>query len=363
MDGVIYIKQLPNDAPDIWSKKEKVFACRGVGRVKRKDGYYFTIDLYEADMDEIAPLIKGTISDEDYEEHFMKFVHANALLEELAEKTNSEEIRSKVSGDICFTQDISHDESIFDLTSTVLGDSRLRCRIKTGMLKSFHIGPDQHVDCLGTLKINGSTGRYELYVDHIQKTFDATELQKWIKEQRYRIRSLPKTIDLSTVKERVAGIKKIAVLTNDNQAAKEFESIISGFDVKLVFCRQDKDALCYDIDQLCDKVDAICIIKGTVKDDYALASFSDAGLCNKVANIDDDKCLIFTGIGRIEDSPLITKYVFYNAPTAQELAMKLSFWKATSIAKQKEEAPAQLNLVGERQGGGFFHALRKLLPW
>ena len=157
--------------------------------------------------------------------------------------------------------------------------------------------------------------------------------------------------------------KKIAVLTNDNQAAKEFSSIISGFDVKIVFCKQDKDALCYNIDQLCDKFDAIFIIKGTVKDDYALASFSDAGLCNKVANIDDDKCLIFTGIGRIDDSPLITKYVFYNAPTAQELAMKLSFWKATSIAKQKEEAPVQLNLVGEKQGGGFFHALRKLLPW
>lgn len=92
MDGMIYIKQLPNDAPDMWSRKEKVFKCLGVGRSKRKDGFYFTIDLHEADMDEIAPLIKGTISDEDYEEHFMKFVHANALLEELAEKTNSEEI-------------------------------------------------------------------------------------------------------------------------------------------------------------------------------------------------------------------------------------------------------------------------------
>ncbi len=363
MDGMIYIKQLSNNTPEIWSKKEKVFQCTGVGRAKRKDGYYFTIDLHEADMDAIAPLIRGTISDENYEEHFVKFVHANALLEELAEKTNSETIRSKVEGDICFTSDISHDESIFDLTSTVFGEKRLRCRIQTGLLKSFRIGVNQHVQCSGSLKLNSSTGRYELCVEHIQKTFDTTKLMQWLKEQEYSVTSLPKDIDLSTVKSRVADIKKIAVLTNDNQAAKEFESIISGYNVKLFFCKQNKDALCYEIDRLCDKVDAICIIKGTVKDDYALASFSDAEICNKIASIDESQCLIFTGIGRIDDNPLITKYVYYNAPTAQELAVKLSFWKATNLAKKKEDAPTLLELTKKKQDSGFFHALRKLLPW
>lgn len=327
---------------------------------KEDEAYYFIVDTDKADMDALRTVIRSVIEPKDYLKYFVSPLPSGTLLNDIRTYDTDEPL--KVEGDICYIRPISQSENIAEMTSSISGEDRLRCRISRSLATLREIKANQHVQIIGTLKINPQTARYELIAEEATVLDQDTELTSWIKQQKQSIGEIPQKRTVQSLRDQMLTIQNIAVLTNDKQASEEFISILPGIKTKLLFTKLSADALCCRIDELvaAKKVDAICIIKGYVNDNYFMADLNNAKLCNKI--ITTNYCPIFTGLGSIKDHPLISLCSDYDAPTAQQLAMSLICWRAECIAKQEEEKNQQMELLPEKKTS-FLHTLRKLLPW
>lgn len=75
-----------------------------------------------------------------------------------------------------------------------------------------------------------------------------------------------------------------------------------------------------------DKYQAICIIHGPFRDDYAMLDFCTAQVVEAMVKV---KKPIFTGLGHPSDTPLICGFADYDAATTQELAIKIAVLRAS----------------------------------
>lgn len=349
---MLNIKQI--DDKRLMTRKRELLAMDGVRAKLRLGDWYFDIDENVADMKTLRQKIRGLISEADYTKYFADYWHIFALLLNLGAEYGNKVQRKpcKAIGDVAKIYYLSSEKAVMELTSDKDGVSRLCCTVSPSLLTYHQVKENTKVKAEGTLDFDQLHARFIFDVDELHKVNEPTALQAYIEQQQAGYACAPKDYEHKQIYPLMADVNKIAVLFNRQAAYEDFESILrnSKADLTVKPCRVPFDdmALAYRIQELAaeDAKRPICIIRDAASDAYTWYPFYSAELVNTIIRAEAP---ILTGLGHPSDKPACTCYADYNASTAQDLAMKLMYWKLAQMAHHYQE---------KNKEGGLFAAFK-----
>ena len=358
--------------PSVFDLKMEIKKQPGVSISKEDDTYYFLIDENKADMRWLKEHIQKTVEPDDYVRTFGQIYSAGFLLSTISKEVDFTPVSGLyfVQGDVCFLLHIPGNRILMEITDSVEGTKRLKVIISSALAGLRHLETNQHVRIGGRLSFNDTCGQFEFVAEELTVLPDKSLLHQFFETEKRRVEDV--------VREKIHSIDnwgdvltRYLVLYNNEQTLEDFAGILSekktGVKLYPKRIRFTSANLAYTLQDLAsdDKYQAICIIHGPFRDDYAMLDFCTAQVVEAMVKV---KKPIFTGLGHPSDTPLICGFADYDAATAQELAIKIAVLRASNwmdlMQKKYGERlkPLQEN-TPEEKSHGVLHVLKRFLNW